>query len=97
DTRAPGKPEIGDVSGGREEAVGGVLARDAALDRPAARRDLLLPEGEPLPCRYAQLPLHQVDPGHELGDRVLHLQAGVHLEEVELSIAVEEELAGAGV
>ena len=35
-------------------------------------------------------------PGDQLGDRVLHLEAGVHLEEVELAVLVEE-LDGAGV
>jgi hypothetical protein len=32
----------------------------------------------------------QIDPGDRLGDRMLHLQAGVHLDEVELAVLVEE-------
>ena len=40
---------------------------------------------------HAQLRLHEVEPGHLLGDRVLHLQPGVHLEEVEL-VAQDDEL-----
>ena len=38
----------------------------------------------------ADLPGDEVEPGHELGDRVLHLQPGVHLQEVELAVLVEE-------
>ena len=36
---------------------------------------------------HAQLPLHQVEPGDGFGDGVLHLQACVHLHEVELAAA----------
>ena len=39
---------------------------------------------------------HEVDAGHHLGDRVLDLEAGVHLEEEELAVLVQE-LDGAGV
>ena len=35
--------------------------------------------------------------GDELGDRVLHLDARVHLDEVELAALVHEELDGAGI
>ena len=37
-----------------------------------------------LPGGHQQLPLHQVQPGDQLGDRVLDLQPGVHLQEEEL-------------
>ena len=40
--------------------------------------------------------MHQVDPGHQLGHRMLDLEAGVHLEEVEAAVGVEQELDGAG-
>ena len=42
-----------------------------------------------------QLQLHQVESGGGLGDRVLHLQPGVHLQEEELAVVVGEELDGA--
>ena len=38
---------------------------------------------EPLAARDADLPLHQIEAGHHLGDRMLDLQPRVHLEEVE--------------
>ena len=45
---------------------------------------------------HLQLGLDQVDPGGQLGDRVLHLQPGVHLEEREPLLArLVEELDGA--
>jgi ABC-type phosphate/phosphonate transport system ATPase subunit len=34
--------------------------------------------------------LHQIDAGDHLGDRMLHLQAGVHFDEVELAVFIEE-------
>ena len=45
----------------------------------------------------AQLRLHEVDAGDGFGDRVLHLDARVHLDEVELAVLVHKELDGAGV
>jgi hypothetical protein len=58
----------------------------------------LVPDGEELPRRNAQLPLDEVDARDHLGHRVLHLEAGVHLHEVELGVRVvrvEHELDGA--
>ncbi len=54
------------------------------------RWHVVLGEAEWLARRHAELPLHQVEPGHQLGHRVLHLEAGVHLEEEELTLLVEE-------
>ena len=88
--------ERGDAPGGREEAVRRVLTRDAALDRPPTRFRCLR-EGELLPRRDAELPLHEIEPRHQLGHGMLHLDARVHLEEVEVPMRIEEELAGAGV
>ena len=45
----------------------------------------------------AQLRLDQVDAGDGFGDRMLDLDAGVHLDEVELAVFVHQELDGAGV
>ena len=54
-------------------------------------------EIEALAARDADLPAHEIDAGHHLGDRVLDLQARVHLEEVEPAVLVEQELDRAGV
>src|SRR5262249_23364520 len=72
-----------------------VLGVDAALHGVAADLHVALAVGEALAAGDQQLRLHQVDAGDELGDRVLDLDAGVHLDEVELAVLVEE-LHGAG-
>ena len=41
--------------------------------------DIFLYGGQRLSLSYADLPLHEVKPRDALGDRVLDLQAGVHL------------------
>ena len=45
----------------------------------------------------AQLLAHQVDPGAHLGDRMLDLETGVQLDEVEAAVRPEQELERAGV
>ena len=46
--------------------------------------------------RDAELLAHDVDSIHHLGDRVLDLQPGIHLEEIEPSARREEELDRSG-
>src|SRR5687767_13928813 len=86
--------QIADVARRRQKAVCRILARYSTLDGPAVRYDVLLSKGLALPGRNAHLPLHEVDPGDQLGDRMLHLKPCVRFEEVELPIAVQEDLAG---
>ena len=58
---------------------------------------VVLGERQQLAGGDAQLQLDEVEAGDGLGDRVLDLQAGVHLQEVELAGGVvEQELDGAG-
>ena len=64
---------------------------------PCGRQRALRIDVEPLAARDADLPLHEVDAGHHLRDRMLDLQPRVHLEEVERAILVEQELDRAGV
>ena len=71
-----------------------------ALQRRAAQVDLVLREPEVvegLAGGDAQLRLHEVDVGDLLGDRVLDLDARIHLDEDVLALLVEQELDGAGV
>ena len=86
----------GDLPRRREEAARVVLGVDPALDGVAARNDLLLGQRQALAGGDAQLLGHEVDAVDELGHRVLDLQARVHLQEVELAVAIDE-LDGAGV
>jgi predicted GNAT family acetyltransferase len=82
------------AGGGGEVAVG-VLGVEPRLDGVAGlHRALPL---EPAAGRDVQLGLDQVDAGGHLGDRVLHLEPGVDLEEREgLLLGLVEELDGAG-
>src|SRR5947209_6386479 len=50
-----------------------------------------------LAIRNADLCLHQIHSGYHLGNRVLHLNAGVHLDKVHAFIFIHEELNGASI
>ena len=65
-----------------EKPVRDVFRVDPAFDRVAAQLHVVLGERERLPERDANLLAHEVDARHLLGDRVLDLDAGVHLHEV---------------
>ena len=70
----------------------------AALDGvPTDGHRLRQNAGECFAGRNAELRLHQVDTSHHLGHGVLHLDARVHLDKVELAILIHQELDGAGV
>ena len=64
-----------------EEAVGRVLGVDAGLDRVTGGAHVVLRERQRLALGDAQLQGDEVEAADELGDRVLDLQAGVHLEQ----------------
>ena len=66
------------------------------LDGVSRDLDVILGEREALATGDAQLPLDDVVPGHELGDRVLHLEPRVDFHEVEVAGAGPQELHGAG-
>ncbi len=51
---------------------------------------ILLPQPKTLPTGHTDLLLHDVETRDQLGDGVLHLNPGVHLNEIELSVLVEE-------
>src|SRR3546814_15820675 len=57
--------------------------------------DVFLPDRQLLAAGDQQLLAHQVDAGDPLGHRVLDLDAGVHLDEVEAAV-LEQELERAG-
>src|SRR5206468_1590507 len=77
---------------------GMVVLIPATRYSPSARREERVRiERERLAPRNANLPLHEIDAGHHLGDRMLDLQPRVHLEEIEAAVFVEQELDGARV
>ena len=85
----------------RQEALRRVLGVDARFDRVAAlRQRLLRSRAAARRTATSELRAHEIDAGHRLGDRVLDLQARVHLEEVErrvVAVPLDEELDRAGV
>ena len=83
-----------DSTGGRTEAVVGILGIDADLDRVATSRRIEHLRRKPLPRRDPDLPRDEVEPRDELGDAVLDLEARVHLEEVVAAVLRDEELDG---
>src|SRR6185503_8574851 len=85
------RAEAGDDAGGRPEILGRVFRVDPNLDRVAVQAHTALLR-KALPRRDRELCVGEVETGHELGHRVLHLQAGVHLDEVEAAVRVEQEL-----
>ncbi len=88
---------MGDLAGGGHEIVVGVFGIDAAFDRPALLLHLLLGVAQRPAAGDADLLVDDVDAGDHLGHRVLHLQAGVHLQEVEVAVLIHQELDRPGV
>ena len=97
---AGGGPVGGDPPVVGDEAVERVLGRDPALHGVAAQRDVVLrragivrPVADGPAFGDADLGPHQVDAGHLLGDRVLHLNARVHLDEMKVpGVEIVQEL-----
>src|SRR5262245_23413629 len=58
-----------------------VFGIDATFEAVPDEFDVLLFERERLPVREANLLLDEIDAGHHFGDRVLHLDTGVHFHE----------------
>ncbi len=88
-------------AGRGQKAALGVLGVKPRLDRVAVERHLRLRERELFAGRDAELPFHQIEPGHGFGHRMLDLQPRVHLHEPEAGLfepagAVGDEFDRAG-
>ena len=94
DADAAGRVVEADLAGRGREGLR-VLGVDADFDGVAVERDLVLGQRQGFARGDLDLLVDDVDAGDALGDRVLDLDAGVHLDEVELAVLVEE-LDGAG-
>ena len=82
DARAAGRMVALDLARRRHEGER-VFGVDATLHGVAAEVDVLLLETQRQAGGDADLFLHDVDAGDQLGHRMLHLQTGVHFKEVE--------------
>ena len=81
--RSEGSRVAHDPPGRGPEAGARVLGVDAALDRVAAQLDVGLRDRQLGAGGDLDLRTHEIEAGDELGDRVLDLDARVHLEEEE--------------
>src|SRR5262249_51234624 len=75
---------------GAGEEAHRVLGVDPELQRVPVAADGLLANGERLPGGDPQLPADEIETGGELGDRMFHLETGVHLDEVEGAVGDQE-------
>src|SRR5262249_8770329 len=87
DPRSAGRNEELDLAPAGLEIAVRILGVDPALDRVPAELDVGLSERNPLAGGDQDLLLDEIEPGDELGDGVLHLDAGVDLDEVEAAVA----------
>ncbi len=70
------------------------MRHSMAEPRPA---HVFLADGQRLAGGDFELPLDQVEAGDEFGHGMLHLQARVHFQEIEIAVAIDQEFHGAGV
>ena len=78
------------------EPVFRVFGADAAFDGVPALVEVFLLETQRFAVGHADLFLHQVHAHHFFRDGVLHLQAGVHFQKVEVAVFVHQKFNGAG-
>ena len=88
--------QMRDAADARQILVRGILGVEARLDGGTLRHDRRCAARQVSAAGDLELPLHQIDAGDELGDRMLDLQARVHFHEVELLRGVHQELDRAG-
>ena len=58
----------------------------------AAHRNIFLLDRQLLACRHTNLKMHEIQSGHQLCHRMLHLQTRIHLKEVEIPLLIDKEL-----
>src|SRR5579859_543950 len=88
-----GRPHRSDRARRGQEVAAGILGVDPELDGVATGRRVVV--ADRLALGDAEHLGYQVDPADFLGDRVLHLQPGVHLQERDGAVLADQEFAGA--
>src|SRR5512133_3776217 len=81
---------IGGDAARRRRKFERILGVDAALYGMPAQHHVALAQAQLLAGGDADLLLHQVQAGDHLGDRVFHLDARIHFDEIELTALVQE-------
>ena len=92
--RVGGDLEPGERAGRRSVRVGRILRGQPGLDGVAVEPSLERRRRQGGSLGDGKLELDEIEPGDELGHRVLDLQPGVHLEKPEAAVGFEEELDG---
>lgn len=83
------------LSGARAEIELGIFRIYTAFNGMTVYIYILLCERESLAVSYLYLMLNKVDARYSLGNRVLHLNTGVHFHKIEASARINEELDSA--
>ena len=91
-TGATGSQVAADPAGVGAEVEFRILGVDPALNGVAPQLDVRLAEGEGIALGHLDLLGDQVQAGDHLCHGMLHLDAGVHLHEVEVAALVDQEL-----
>ncbi|EKD60207.1 MAG: hypothetical protein ACD_54C00887G0001 [uncultured bacterium] len=93
------RPVAGQTANRGQEVAVGVFGIQTAFHRPAVDLQIFLLERQRFTARHPDHLFHQIDPGDQLRHRMFHLQTGVHLKEIEVAVAINDEFhrAGAGI
>src|SRR5690606_15590542 len=89
DTGAAWRVPVGDPARTRRE-LERVFGVDPAFDGVALELHVALAQGELLAGSDQYLLLNQIDAGNHLGNRVLNLNTGIHLDEEEFTVFVKK-------
>ena len=81
----------GQAADRRQEPAIGIFGIKPVLDRPAVQLHIVLRDRQLLAACDPDHLLHQVHPGDQLGHGMFHLQTGVHLQEIEILVAIDDE------
>ena len=81
----------------RAEVAVRIFGIDAAFNSMTTECDVLLCKRQRFALSDSQLGLYQVNAGHPFGNRVFHLNSGVHLHEVEIPFMVNQKFNRASV
>src|ERR1700730_2299363 len=95
----PGRRRVPDfdAAGARHEIAGRVLGVDTTLDRMPVQLDVFMNEGDRFAGSDLDLLDHQISAGYHFGHGMLHLDPGVHLQEIKLlALRVVDELHRSG-
>src|SRR5215831_606053 len=90
------RPIASEPTGRRKKITVRILRIDPAFDGPAVELDIALRDRKLLPRCDPDHLFDQVDAGHQLGYRMLHLQPRIHLEEIEAFVLTCDKFDGAG-